>query len=460
MLIRGKVSRILTSSWLYRAGLALLVQQLLVASSNLWMLRMVAAVETGRGFKPYLALYLGSLILPYLPGALVLVWLACAKQESLARWVDEFARSHKNSSSLWLESSIRTEKIPMLSVQGPQELGSFIDFIYDVGSFGLNILFNIVTISIALDFRFAVAFLIGFSGVAAIMKAQGHPRAWLAEIHQSAQVSLTDQLGSAWDSVVLGNAHNFRVWWRQAREKLHALRAVETRFARFNQSVSALISVVGMLPTLLLAAYLLTAGLTDRAAILGMLALLPRIFSVLNYAHSLLHTLADWPSHHVRLNRLEKVIQRPEPVNLVQRVRLGDISVVDERNHRAVQASDLISRPAIESPLSSPGRWTLRGENGCGKTSLLLVLKEKLGSAAFLLPAHCQAAFSGHSCRPGSTGEILARRLVEIEREVTAPVLLLDEWDANLDSRHFGLITSRINELARNRCIIEVRHRS
>jgi ABC-type transport system involved in cytochrome bd biosynthesis fused ATPase/permease subunit len=38
-------------------------------------------------------------------------------------------------------------------------------------------------------------------------------------------------------------------------------------------------------------------------------------------------------------------------------------------------------------------------------------------------------------------------------------VVLLDEWDANLDAANLALVHARIEELAKTKVVIEVRHR-
>ena len=58
-----------------------------------------------------------------------------------------------------------------------------------------------------------------------------------------------------------------------------------------------------------------------------------------------------------------------------------------------------------------------------------------------------------------STGESLRKRLLEILDKVDVDVLLLDEWDANLDSENSEILSNLIDELSLKKCVIEVRHR-
>ena len=58
-----------------------------------------------------------------------------------------------------------------------------------------------------------------------------------------------------------------------------------------------------------------------------------------------------------------------------------------------------------------------------------------------------------------STGESLKHLLSEILQQVDVDVLLLDEWDANLDKENQERLSTLIDELAIKKCVIEVRHR-
>lgn len=75
----------------------------------------------------------------------------------------------------------------------------------------------------------------------------------------------------------------------------------------------------------------------------------------------------------------------------------------------------------------------------------------------FFLPTHNQLSFFAETNRY-STGESLKNRLIEILDKVEADVLLLDEWDANLDSENKEKLSQLIDELASKKCVIEVRH--
>ena len=105
-----------------------------------------------------------------------------------------------------------------------------------------------------------------------------------------------------------------------------------------------------------------------------------------------------------------------------------------------------------------PGRLTLRGENGSGKSTALMLVKNALQGRAFFLPTYNQLNFISETNKY-STGESLRKRLMEILEKVNVDVLLLDEWDANLDHENQEHLSQLIDQLAEKKCVIEVRHR-
>ena len=132
-------------------------------------------------------------------------------------------------------------------------------------------------------------------------------------------------------------------------------------------------------------------------------------------------------------------------------------AIADDHISLAGPAS-LLSHDELLSHANGPGRFTIRGENGAGKSTALLMIKKELANKAFFLPTHNHLSFVAETNKY-STGESLKNRLIEILDEVEADVLLLDEWDANLDSDNKEKLSKLIDELAAKKCVIEVRHR-
>jgi len=82
-----------------------------------------------------------------------------------------------------------------------------------------------------------------------------------------------------------------------------------------------------------------------------------------------------------------------------------------------------------------------------------------LGERAFLLPAQTTLQFADTKENSLSAGQRLATHLQEISKNVQATHILLDEWDANLDSNVQLKMNTLIEGLSNNVVVLEVRHR-
>ena len=106
------------------------------------------------------------------------------------------------------------------------------------------------------------------------------------------------------------------------------------------------------------------------------------------------------------------------------------------------------------------GRLTIRGGNGSGKSTFLNEVKESTKRNCLLIPAHSDLIFENTFCRPLSSGEKMIAILSETAAFANKAVVLLDEWDANLDSSKIQELNIWIEKLAADQLVVEIRHRS
>ena len=93
----------------------LVIQQLIVASSTIWITRLIAHIQEGRFSYPLLLLYLTSLFLPYLPGAAALIEVAKAKVRANIQFVNSFASIYRGQIVEWTNSSHHLTKSSILT---------------------------------------------------------------------------------------------------------------------------------------------------------------------------------------------------------------------------------------------------------------------------------------------------------------------------------------------------------
>lgn len=432
----------------------LVIQQLIVASSTIWITRLIAHIQEGSFSFFFLGFYLASLFLPYFPGAAALIEMAKAKVRANVQFVNHFADVYRGQIIEWTNLSHHSTKSSILTGEAPQTINSYLDYIYHFFSCGLNVAFNLLALAFIIEPLLLIAFAIGTTGSFLILKLQKRWKKILALRAQQGRIKWLSMLLNAWDNILLNNIYNFNLWHKRTSQRAHRLTASALRLESFSQSISIGMAFVLLGPTFALICYLAVIHVHDLTWLAIMVVALPRLFQVLSYSYELLFVLSDFPMQKGRLNTVVQLLDLPKPSNacqdLEERIKWDKIQITSK-------GPPLSPRQLLES-LPSTGRYTLQGDNGSGKTSLLLLLKMLKGESAFYLPAKHDLIFQ-LSKKSLSTGQLTRKTLHELLEHLESPLVLLDEWDANLDKENAEGFSSLIGQLSIERCVIESRHK-
>lgn len=436
---------------------ALIVQQLIVASSTLWIVRLSRDIVTGTNFSTNLFLYLASLILPYLPAAVMSVLLVTWEQSTLKKYIYLFISANTHHTNLWNDKKRREEFISTVNHEGSQTINQAVNYYYGLSSAGLNIFLNILTIAFLVDYLFIISYSFSLSLSFILIKIQNKSHKKLIQKAQNSRIELGKSILSFWDNVVLGNAYNLKLWKKNTDARIdHAVKDNVSASA-FRELVSIGISIATFLPSLVIAAYGMYRHLGDTVALAAFLVIMPRLFLILSYTYNLLYLVTQFGAMKTRVQTILSVVETQELSELSSYAPRIDWPSIQ------IQGSDLInghqlSLDSIKNRLQKPGRLTIRGKNGSGKSSLLLELKRIFKEDAFYLPSQNHLHFSFGELER-STGELLKEQLEEIYKEVDSKIILLDEWDANLDGMNQSQLSQLIDRIAQKKCVVEVRHR-
>lgn len=456
---------LLTNRWALSCFGLLTFQQVIEASSTIWLVEMMKNITRGTDFFPYLYLYLLSLVIPYVPGCVAYIIKISWKQESQRSFINAFVMSNRNQIGEWSNKGLKEEKLSILTAEGPNALHALIDYIFDLYSYVLSVFFNIFALSIVVEPLFGIAYTMSVLTVIGVMKLKRRIQRRLTQKALTARIDLYQSLLAAWDNVLLGNRYNFRLWEDRTTQRLNRCLQKNVDLERFDQILAIVISLLTSIPSLIVVVYYVHLHAHDVANLTAFLVTLPVLFSILSYTYQTLSLIFRWAMHRSKLVSIYKAIQpiKDSHISMERKVKWPKISLT----HSTVAPQDHISLPgplALTSHLdlliytTSSGRITLRGENGAGKSTLLMLIKNELSDRAFFLPTQNQLSFTSETNKY-STGESLRNRLLEILERVDVDVLLLDEWDANLDKENQERLSLLIDELATKKCVIEVRHR-
>lgn len=457
---------LLTNRWGIGCFFLITFQQMIEASSTLWLVGMMKKITSGEDFFPYLYLYLATLTIPYIPGCLAFIFKTSWKQEAQRSFIQAFVTSNHNQIGEWSNKGLKEEKLSILTAEGPSALHTLIDYVFDLYGYVLSVFFNIFALSIVVEPLFAIAYFFSVVTVLVVMKFKRRIQRRLTQKALTARIDLYQSLLAAWDNVLLGNRYNFKLWEDRTTQRLNRCLQKNVDLERFDQVLAIVISLLTSIPSLIVVVYYAYTHYNDVESLTSFLVTLPVLFWILSYTYNTLSYIFRWAMHRGKLISIYKAIQPTQHSHLAmeKKVKWPKIVMMNatypSSDHiSAAGPQALSSYQDLLSQTTRSGRITLRGENGAGKSTLLMLIKNTLADKAFFLPTQNQLSFVSETNKY-STGESLRNRLLEILQKVNdVDVLLLDEWDANLDKENQERLSLLIDELAEKKCVIEVRHR-
>jgi ABC-type bacteriocin/lantibiotic exporter with double-glycine peptidase domain len=184
---------------------------------------------------------------------------------------------------------------------------------------------------------------------------------------------------------------------------------------------------------------------------LGILvAILPRTLQLLGNVHAISIFQTQFVYIKSKYSGLARFVAELENVVFKDNIQIAKIKLKNSGANRSADAT-------IENILAgkiTTGRYTIRGQNGSGKTMLMKLLKDS-NKQSLLLSPEVKLHQSDESNI--STGELQKVNL-NFALSSRSPMLLLDEWDANLDRSSVRKYDKLINKYSENFIVLEVRH--
>lgn len=467
--VRKQVLGLLTNRWALGCFGILTFQQILESSSTFWLVSTIACITKGENFFPYFILYLLSFAIPYIPWCFAFILKITWKQEAQRSFTNAFVAYNKDNISEWSNKGIREQKLSLLTSEGPAALQALIDYVWDLYSYFISVFLNILALSIVIEPLFAISYGLSLTCVIIVMKLKRRAQRQLTKKALTARIDLCQSLLAAWDNVLLGNEYNFKLWQEKTNARLNRCLQRNVALERFDQLLAIFVSLMTSVPALMVVVYFIVMNQNDPVKLSMFVVILPLLFMILSYTYQTLSLAFRWSMHRSKLTAIYKSIQgsKDSYTNLEKKIKWGKLMLtntsgvalapVNEKVSMAYPKPILSTEELFKLP-SETGRLTIRGENGSGKSTALMLIKNALANKAFFLPTHNHLSFTSETNKY-STGESLKNRLMEILERVEVDVLLLDEWDANLDNENQEKLSELISELATKKCVIEVRHR-
>lgn len=271
----------------------------------------------------------------------------------------------------------------------------------------------------------------------------------LADAMQSSRLQALVSVGALWD-------HTFFAPERMREEASTRFRTRADSYFRVTERYLLLEQVVACLPIYLAVGLVLGAIylLPPQAQVsLGVLvAVLPRTLQLFGNVHALSMYSSRLILIRKQVRNLVEFTAGLDRQDLEGQINGDCLKLIDVQSKRSLHPMEFLD--AVRRNEIGSGRYLLTGRNGAGKSSLLKVLRFHNRNSLLLSP---EISFTSHE-ESASSGELQCKQISKLLQQDVS-LLLLDEWDANLDDANLTLIDAEIAASASNRLIVEVRHR-
>lgn len=435
-------------------------QQLVVAFSTY---AIVAAIRAANGAAfdeavQWAVAFVASLIIVFIPNTLSVVYLQKWRLESFARFVNTFIERNAGRTSM-SHSRDKVQHESWLTNEGAVVFAGGTQLLYDLYQILMSTVLNVAVIAVLIDPRISVWYVI--AGVVLLI-ANLFFRGVIARASQAMQDSrrdLSNVMLSAWENIFVGNAYNLKLWQSRFHERIGQSKQMSVAYDRKRMIVSSCAMTAALFIIAIGNGIFLSENRGDIAALSALLVTLPRQLQVVQNIFASFGFYMSWQGLAGQFRALENILNLDQQAkDTTTFIQLREIQVTHQNATRVFEDLSALKQSILEK---QNGRFTLRGKNGAGKSTLLAWIAENTGAESFYLPSqYVDLAFGNSGIVAHSDGNRILQIFEDREAFEGVRVILLDEWDANLDAQNVQLINSAIEKLAAERIVIESRHRA
>jgi len=437
------------SAWL-AIGLIVL-HQAIIASSTYFLTAVITQFEAGGDYGKWLYFYLASMTIPYLPGCLSLYVMQRWINEAHAAVVQCFVECLRDKTEVFRNTTLKERIGAALASNSLPVLRDHITFIHDLTSFTLNSVLSMTVIGLLLPPRLLLGYLVSLMLCTAIVLATRGLVSRASARYEGNYIRYASVLARAWENVTLGNRHNELLWQQQRRESAAQFYGCADRLQATRQLGNIVLAAASLLPTVYLILSVTQWGHADASIVAAIIVSLTRVFLVLNSLSALVYKALDFSSVHSRLHVLLDAARSIRPEGETS-LNLGGVVRINGQPVAGVEEATRIIGAAHN------GRLTITGANGSGKSTVLLALKDRFKERSFLLPTQHHQLIWKADLSSMSSGERTRASIAELLQLDDVNLILLDEWDANLDASNREALDELLDQCCRDRTIVEVRH--
>lgn len=439
-----------TSNRYFISGIVLIIAQQLALAISTYYIAMAGAALSLQDYpllKTRIILFFSFALLGYVISSAVEFISARLKVDLWEKYIFSVYEHLRHNQALSSEAN-RKNVQGWLGSEVPTTLDGTVNLYFGMTSVYSNIIATIYVFYWVLGIDIAVVMATSILLSYFLVKAMKSRINLCATQIQQKRLEVVKRASSLWDYYLNANSSMIEQRETSSRSLIADFLATSLYYVRLEQLAACL--PICMAVALILV-YLQGLPL-NQAVPWGMIvATLPRSLQVFGNVHSMSLYNSKYLYFRQRISNLLDFTSTLESLNLDQQVARAQLSIRNTQDGQVIAIDQLFDD--IRSASRLTGRLLISGKNGAGKSSLLKLLKSEF-TESILLPNHT----GFHEAEgPLSTGESQVKQLLHV-LEQKAPLILLDEWDANLDMQNKILVGHILNQKAAETLIIEVRH--
>ncbi|MBH3460735.1 hypothetical protein [Pseudomonas putida] len=431
------------------AALTAIIQQIILAAST-WNIAM-AGGSVGEGdfqsAKTQILLFFGLATVAYVTSSIGEIFLVKSQNQIWHKYTLDTI--HKFCSDLRLSSESNRKSVSQWIAS------EALSTIHTAAPFYLSLISTVLNIVLTTAvFFFSLGFLVGCVVGAALIVSLLLVGLAKPKIERFANEAQSNKLSTLLHiDTLIANGHFGTSAMARSQSSSFSSKASKLyqsteRYNNLEQIIACTPIILSVLSVSFFVYFLKESSLIE----LGILvALLPRTLQLFGNIHSLSSYLSNLFLMNRKIQNLHNFIPNLESQNLEQQVNRSAITITNKSSFEEITIDDLTKLVTSRQP--AKGRILIAGENGSGKSSLLKMLKMLNESSVLLTPG---AKFNGDLLNL-STGQL---QIKELKSLLASPekIILLDEWDANLDTKNRQACSAIIDQISAAHLVVEVRH--
>jgi len=442
----------------YLALFFIIVQQGMVALSTFTVASLSQSILVGDDYLKFVFLFIGLLSAAYIPTTLTNYFINKAKYLTYGDYVRQFSEKSFNVPSLYFNRCESAEKSAYFTHEAWLLIEENYYFIVDIVSILLNVAFNVWVIAYftTTDFLWGYLAALPLTFLCVIFSKNKINKQ--SDVFQRERTKMLNTLVSGWESILIGNTWNAQLWKSDFLEKNQSSAKNEQHLSLNIDITSFFTLIISALPIWLILIQAFRHSIGNPVALAVLVTTLPRQVLNIQYLSDIISLFVNLTDKYQRTKKMSQNLTLEDGGSGT--ISWGNI-FLDSQNQPQISIYQLDDLFQYTDGFEN-GRYTIKGNNGTGKTTLLTHLKKWQQDQAFLLPSQTRMRFLHDDLEAQySTGEKIKAILLELEvnlEEMNIRLLLLDEWNANLDTENrekLGMIIQRLSERV---CVIEVLH--